>query len=64
MWELVKGLKDTNIYDFIVGISTMILLFLMKYIKSRYADKEGLHKGVRQTCWFIGTARLVFEFQP
>lgn len=57
MWELVKGLKDTNIYDFIVGISTMILLFLMKYIKSRYADKEGLHKGVRQTCWFIGTAR-------
>ena len=57
MWELFKGLKHTNIYDLIIGIIAMVLLFLMKWIKSKYADNESVHRYVRKTCWLVGTAR-------
>jgi MFS superfamily sulfate permease-like transporter len=30
MWELLKNLKDTNMYDLLIGIISMLLIYLFK----------------------------------
>lgn len=58
--QLFNNLKNTNIYDFIVGVISMMLIKLMKYVKNKYADKPDLHKYLQRSSWLIGTARLVW----
>ncbi len=55
--QLFKQLKNTNIYDFIVGVISMILLHILRYIKLKYAENSKLPKFAQKTCWFLGTAR-------
>jgi len=55
--QLFKQLKNTNIYDFIVGVISMLLLYILRYIKVKYADNSKLPKFAQKACWFLGTAR-------
>ncbi len=55
--DIFKNLKHTNIFDFIVGLSSMIAIFFMKFGKSKFAENENKPKWVRKIFWFLGTAR-------
>ena len=59
MYQLFKNLPKSNYYDVIIGVSSAILIFLLKFSKAKLAEKEGLNKYIRKTFWFLGTARYV-----
>ena len=57
MYQLFKNLPKSNYYDVIIGVSSAILIFLLKFSKTKLSEKEGLNKYIRKTFWFLGTAR-------
>ena len=57
MYQLFKDLPKSNYYDVIIGVSSAILIFLLKFSKTKLSEKEGLNKYIRKTFWFLGTAR-------
>ena len=59
MYQLFKNLPKSNYYDVIIGVSSAILIFLLKFSKAKLAEKEGLNKYIRKTFWFLGTAGYV-----
>ena len=63
MYQLFKNLPKSNYYDVIIGVSSAILIFLLKFSKAKLAEKEGLNKYIRKTFWFLGTARYVLHIK-
>lgn len=61
MWQLFKGLNQTNFYDLIIGVISMILLFALKWSKSKFSEKESLSPAAKKIFWFLGTARNALE---
>ena len=57
MIQLFKNLEKSNYYDIIVGVTTMLLIFAMKFGKRKLESNENVPKPVQKIAWFFGTAR-------
>ena len=41
----------------IIGVSSSMLIYLLKFLKRKFSEKEELPAWSRKIFWFVGTAR-------
>uniref|UniRef100_H2Z9G2 STAS domain-containing protein n=1 Tax=Ciona savignyi TaxID=51511 RepID=H2Z9G2_CIOSA len=60
---ILTNLYKTKVWDLVMGVTCMLILFLLKWMKERWATVKVAHeervviKVLRSTMWFIGTGR-------
>jgi len=60
VYDTFKHIPDTKIYDFIIGLVSLILLYILKRVKNIKWSNNDVSCGlqvVRKTLWILGTAR-------
>uniref|UniRef100_H2Z9G3 SLC26A/SulP transporter domain-containing protein n=1 Tax=Ciona savignyi TaxID=51511 RepID=H2Z9G3_CIOSA len=53
---ILTNLYKTKVWDLVMGVTCMLILFLLKWMKERWATRVVI-KVLRSTMWFIGTGR-------
>jgi len=64
LYGIISNIQQTNLYDLAVGITCMILLYILKWAKEKFSKKKSTDSQ-KQTyfktlIWFVGTARNIF----
>ncbi|XP_013414887.1 LOW QUALITY PROTEIN: sodium-independent sulfate anion transporter-like [Lingula anatina] len=63
VYETFRKIPETNIWDLVMGLCSMVILVILKFIKDlKYDDEEGVvlpmsTKVSRKILWLVGTAR-------